>query len=89
MSKHSEQLPLNWIVPFLIHLKLGWAANLGQDLKKYLPADQVEGFCEVDEGNVEGPLHLTAFLLQLAEGKNHVHRGPARGIRITTWSRQA
>ena len=83
MSKHSEQLPLNWTVPFMLLWKdviklwsLGWLANLRQDLKKSLPADQVEGFCDVDEGNVEGPFLFTIFLLQLSDGENHVHRRP-------------
>ena len=48
--------------------ELTWATDLRQDLEKALSADQVEGFCEINKSNVDGPLLLAVFLQQLAEG---------------------
>ena len=44
-------------------------------LKKAIPANQVEGLCEIYEGHKEWLLLFPAFLLQLSEGKYHVGGG--------------
>ena len=51
----------------------GGANNFQKDVEEPFPADQVERFSEVDEGNVEGFLLLSALFLYLTEGEDHVH----------------
>ena len=52
-----------------------WTADLLQELKETSSADQVEGFRQVNEGNVQRLSLLTAFLLKLSEGEDHVDGG--------------
>ena len=51
----------------------GGANNFQKDVEEPFPADQVERFVVVDEGNVEGFLLLSALFLYLTEGEDHVH----------------
>ena len=49
-------------------------ANL-QQLEQTLPAHKVKRLGDVDEGDVERHLLVTALLLKLSNGEYHVHRG--------------
>ena len=52
----------------------GGTTDLRQ-LEQTLPAHKVKRLGEVDEGDVERRLLLTAFLLKLLNGEDHVHCG--------------
>ena len=54
-------------------LQLGWAANLWQDFKEALSADEVGRLGQIDEGGVQGHLLLSGLLLKLVEGDDHVY----------------
>lgn len=48
------------------HLELSWgASNLPQEAEESASTDQVKGFCQVNEYNLQGLLLLSALLLQL------------------------
>ena len=53
----------------------GGTTDLLQQLEQTLPAHKVKYLGEVDEGNVERHLLLTALLLELSNGEDHVHCG--------------
>ena len=57
--------------------ELRWTADFLKDLKEAAPANQVEGFGQVHKCDEQGLLLLSALLLQLTEGEDHVHGGPA------------
>ena len=54
----------------------GWTSDLGENLEKTLPADQVESLREVYEDYEEWLSLLPAFVLQLSEGEHHINGGP-------------
>ena len=56
-------------------VQLGGTADLLQQLEQTLPAHKVKCLGEVNEGDVEWHLQLTALLLELSNGKYHVHCG--------------
>ena len=47
-----------------------------ESLEEAITADKVEGLGEVDECNVQGHLLLSALLLELTEGEDHVYHRP-------------
>ena len=51
-------------------------ADLTESLKEAISADKVEGLGEVDECNVQGHPLLSALLLELTEGEDHVYCRP-------------
>ena len=56
-------------------VQLGWTTDLLQQLEQTLPAHKVKSLGEIDEGDVERHLLLTALLLQLSNGEDRVHCG--------------
>ena len=52
-----------------------WPVDLFQELEQVTPTDKVECLGQIYEGNEEGHLLFAAFLLQLAQGENHVDGG--------------
>ena len=54
----------------------GGTTNLLQQLEQTLPAHKVICLGEVDEGDVERHLLLTALLLEMSNGEDHAHCGP-------------
>ena len=51
-------------------------ANLTESLEEAISADKVKGLGEVNECNVQGHLLLSALLLELMEGEDHVYCRP-------------
>ena len=58
-----------------VQLGGGGATDLLQQLEQTLPTHKVKCLGEVDEGDVERHLLLTALLLELSNGEDHVHCG--------------
>ena len=56
-------------------VQLGGGATDLQQLEQTLPAHKVKCLGEVHEGDVERHLLLTALLLELSNGEDHVHCG--------------
>ena len=54
-------------------LKFWWAANLWKDLEETVSADKIKRLCEVNEIDIQGHLLLSALLLELAKGEDHVY----------------
>ena len=54
-----------------------WAADLLKDLEEPTLTDQAKGFHQVHKSEEQWLLLLTTLLLQLLEGEDHVHCGPA------------
>ncbi|XP_066469276.1 vomeronasal type-2 receptor 26-like [Tiliqua scincoides] len=50
----------------------GWTSILGKNLEEAVPADQVEGLCEIYQGYKEWLSLFPAFLLQLSKGEYHI-----------------
>ena len=55
--------------------KLWWASYFGQNLKETFSADQVKSLGEVDEGNIQRHILLSALFLKLPDGEDHVYCG--------------
>ena len=53
--------------------QLGGATDLWEDLEETLAADQVKGFGEVDEGDIQWHVLFLALLLELADREDHVN----------------
>ena len=51
-------------------------ANLTESLEEAISAEKVKGLGEVNECNVQGHLLLSALLLELTEGEDHVYHRP-------------
>ena len=82
MSKGNDVEPSKTTMPFVLTegsddaAGSGWTSDLGDNLEKTIPADQVDSLREVYEGYVEWLSLFLAFLLQLSEGKHHINGGP-------------
>ena len=53
----------------------GGTTDLLQELEQTLPAHKAKCLGEVDEGDVERHLLLTALLMELSNGEEYVHCG--------------
>ena len=53
--------------------QLGGASDLREDLEETLTTDKVEGFGEIDEGNIQRHVLFLALLLKLTDGEDHVN----------------
>ena len=56
--------------------ELGGAAEFEHDFPEALPADCVEGLCEVDKGSIKAHVLFPAFFLDLPQDENHVCGSP-------------
>ena len=54
-------------------LQFWWTANLWKDLEETVSADKIKCLCEVSESDIQGHLLLSALLLELAKGEDHVY----------------
>ena len=57
-------------------VQLRGPTDLLQQLEQTFPAHKVKCLSEVNEGDVERHLLLTALLLELSNGEDHVQSGP-------------
>ena len=53
--------------------QLGGSTDLWEDLEETLAADQVKGFGEVNEGDIQWHVLFFALLLELADREYHVN----------------
>ena len=56
-------------------VQLGGTTDLLQQLEQTLPTHKIKCLGEVNEGDVERRLLLTALILKLSNGEDHVHCG--------------
>ena len=54
-------------------LQSWWAANLWENLKQAVSADQIKRFGEVNESDEKGQRLFSALPLEFAKGEHHVH----------------